>query len=70
MIDWSQVPRSCTKMVYESRKEALIAARGRAARGFADLRPYHCDCGSWHLSSQRRADRLKRASGRVGAGVA
>jgi len=46
------------KISFGSRREALTTTRGVSRRGKADakqLRPYHCRCGGWHLTSMSSA---------------
>ncbi len=61
MIDWSEVPQTCTKLAYQSRRAALESNR-RKRNHPSITRPYLCTsrpdgspgCGRWHLTSIRR----------------
>ena len=43
--------------------EARRLSKGETRPGTGQLKPYHCDCGSWHLSTISRA-RLRQVNRR------
>lgn len=43
------------KMVWTTRANAnMVAHHGKAAQKGGQVRPYHCECGQWHLTSMSR----------------
>lgn len=43
------------KIPYRSRDEVKQLLRRSKALGGKNLRPYHCECGAWHVTSQSRS---------------
>jgi len=47
-----------SKLKFASRREALTATKHASSKGKAvhrQLRPYHCQCGFWHVTSMTPA---------------
>lgn len=57
-------PCSCGKVVYDTRRQALAQAKRAEKRGShlkAQLRPYRCESGFWHLTSRSRQSKTHLA---------